>query len=147
MINEDVSARGARQNEIDKDNEMYLAGFAMWLKSKGLSNKTINTHVRNVDFYINDYLCYYDLKDVSQGCTEINGFLGDWFIRKAAWSSSAHIKANAAGIKKFYEYLLTEKVITQDDYDDLCIEIKEFMPDWLEKMKRYEDMLYGDDYF
>jgi len=135
---------GKTEDEICKENEMHLAGFEEWLRNKGLSPKTINTHVSNVDLYINNYLRYYDVLDVSQGPREINGFLGNWFIRKTAWSSCAHIKANAAGIKKFYAYLLEENVIQQEDYDDLCWTIKEYMPDWLEEMKRYEDMIFED---
>ena len=133
-------------NEIRKANELHLAGFEKWLKSKGLSPKTINMHISNADFYINDYLCYYDILDVSQGCLQIYGFLGDWFIRKAAWSSCAHIKSNAASIKKFYAYLLEENVVTQKDYDGLCELITEYMPDWLEEMNRYDAMAFEDYY-
>ena len=68
------------QNEIFNDNEMHLMGFVKWLENKGLSSKTIKTHVANVEFYINDYLgC--DLLDVTKGCYKIDRFLGDWFIR------------------------------------------------------------------
>ena len=141
----EYGAHKKKQNEIQSDNEMHLAGFEKWLRNKGLSQKTINTHMSNVEFYINDYLSY-DLLDVSQGAGEINGFLGDWFIRKAGWSSCAHIKANAAGIKKFYEYLLEENVVEQKDYDDLCQTIKEYMPDWLEEMRRHDEMIFGDYY-
>ena len=135
-----------KQNKIYKDNELHLSGFEKWLKNKGLSQKTINTHVSNVEFYINDYLCYYDLWDVSQGCSHIYGFLGNWFIRKASWSSCAHIKSNAAGIKKFYAYLLEKNVVTPQDYDELCKTIKVHMPDWLEEMNRYEEMIFQDYY-
>ena len=135
-----------KRNEIRQNNEIHLAGFEKWLKSKGLSQKTTNTHIANVDFYINDYLCYYDMLDVSRGCYEIYGFLGNWFIRKAMWSSCAHIKANAAGIKKFYAYLLEENVIKPEDYYSLCETIKEYMPDWLEEMRRYDEATF-EDYF
>ena len=135
-----------KQDEIYKDNETHLAGFAQWLGDKGLAQKTVRSHVLNVRFYINDYLCYYDLLDVSQGCYHVHGFFGNWFIRKAAWSSCAHIKSNAASLKKFYAFLLEKNVVTQEDYDDLCDTIKEFMPDWLDKMNQYERMLF-QDYF
>ena len=145
MENKNMSEREVRQSEIEQENDLYLAGFAEWLSNKGLSYKTINTHIRNVDFYINSYLCY-DLLDVSQGCIKINYFLGNWFIRKTAWASSAHIKSNAAGIKKFYEYLLEENVVTHKDYDCLCKNIKLYMPEWLGNMKRYEKWLFQDYY-
>lgn len=135
-----------RRNEIYDENEKHLMGFVRWLENKGLSQKTIKTHVTNVEFYINDYLGY-DLLDVSHGCRKIDSFLGNWFIRKAAWSSCAHIKSFASSFKKFYAYLLEKNVVSNEDYDDLCEIIKEHMQDWLEKMKRYEDMLFADYYY
>jgi site-specific recombinase XerD len=143
----DYKALERREKEIQKENEKHLVGFEKWLREKGLSQKTINTHVSNVDFYINNYLCYYpDMYDAKQGIRHINGFLGDWFIRKAMWSSCAHIKTNAAGIKKFYAYLLEENLVEQEDYDDLYWTIKEDMQDWLSAMKRYDNMIF-DDYY
>ena len=143
---DDSDSLKRREKEILNDNENHLAGFEKWLKNKGFSPKTISTHVSNVDFYINNYLCYYDICDVKKGADKIDGFLGSWFIRKALWSSCAHIKSNAAGIKKFYSYLLENNVVEQDDYDDLCETIKECMPDWLDKMRRYDEMIFGDYY-
>jgi len=52
-------------NEIHKANGKYLKGFEKWLENKGLSEKTINMHVSNVDFYINYYLNYYDTVEAS----------------------------------------------------------------------------------
>ena len=86
----DFEALKQREKEVLKENEKHLAGFEKWLKDKGLSQKTINTHISNVEFYINDYLCYRDIYNVKQGARQLNGFLGNWFIRKAAWSSCAH---------------------------------------------------------
>ena len=57
-----------------------------------------------------------------------------------------HIKSNATGIKKFYAYLLEENGIDQEDYDDICCSIKENMPDWLDEMNRYDDMIFEDYY-
>jgi site-specific recombinase XerD len=135
-----------KQHEIQKANEKHLAGFEKWLKGKGLSQKTINTHTSNVDFYINDYLCYYDALDVSHGCYDIAGFLGDWFIRKAMWASRAQIKSNAASIKKFYSYLLEENVVEKEDYDELCDTVKNDMQEWLERISRYDDLACEDWY-
>ena len=139
-----------KRNEIYKENQKHLRGFEKWLNNKGLSQKTITKHVSNVDFYINDYLRYYDggfeAFDASQGTRYIYGFFGNWFIRKAAWSSCAHIKAYAASIKKFYAFLLEANVVVNEDYDDLCETIIEYMPDWLDEMKRYDDMLLEDYY-
>lgn len=70
-----------------------------------MSSKAIAAHIANVDFCINDYLAAgYIEKDVVQGCYEVSGFLGDWFIHKATWSSlrASASNGNAASFKKFY---------------------------------------------
>ena len=69
-----------KQKEIREVNKTHLENFEEWLKEKGLSKKTIGKHVFNVDFYINDFICYYDTLDVQYGCYKIDRFLGDWFI-------------------------------------------------------------------
>ena len=131
--------------KIREINNLHLVGFEIWLKNSGLSKKTIDKHVSNADFYINDYLCYYDAQDVQSGCYSINMFLGDWFIRKTAWSSCGTIKSTAASIKKFYAYMLAVNVVEQKDYDILCETIKDDMPEWLDAMIEFDEML--DDYY
>ena len=131
-------------NEIHKTNKGYLAEFEQWLANKGLTQRTIDNHVTNVDFYINHYLCYYDALEVWHGCYGIGMFLGYWFIRKAMWSSCGNIKSSAAGIKKFYRFLLESNVIEQEDYDTLCLSIKAEMPEWLDEMRRYDDLVFGN---
>ena len=126
-------------SKIREINGTYLSEFTQWLKSKGLSAKTIDNHVTNIEFYINEFLCYDDALDVTHGCRMISRFLGDWFIRKTTWASCGNIKSYAAGIKKFYEFMLEKGVIEQDDYDELRETIKDEMPDWLEAMKQDEE--------
>ena len=129
-----------KSDEIIKANQKHLAVFEKWLQGSGLSKKTIDNHVTNVGFYINDFLCGYFEKDIAQGCYEVGRFLGDWFIRKATWSSCAHIKGNAASFKKFYACMLENGAIKQENYNAFCETIKEDMSTWLDEMKRYEAM-------
>lgn len=82
-----------KSKKIEDANRKYLKVFEKCLKDKGLSIKPIDNHITNVEFYINAFLCGYFEKEVTQGCYEINRFLGDWFVRKAMWSSCAHIIA------------------------------------------------------
>jgi hypothetical protein len=62
----------------------------------------------------------------------VDDFLGYWFIRKAAWSSPASIRSNAASLKKFYGFMAERDLIEKDDLSDLNASIKEGMPVWLE---------------
>lgn len=128
--------------KMKETNWQYLDGFAIWLAEKGLIKKTVGKHISNMDFYINSYLVYYEVQPVDRGCYEIDGFLGDWFIRKAMWSSAATIKENAASMKKFYLFMLEKGHIQKVDYDTLLQSIKEDMEDWLENMEEYENGTY-----
>jgi len=131
---------------IREINKLHLSGFEKWLINSALSENTVERHVSNVDFYINDYLCYYDARDVKHGCYCVDQFLGDWLIRKAP-ASCTGIKSFAASFKKFYAFMLAVNVIEQRDYDALCATIKEELPNWLDAMKRYDDLLESEDYW
>jgi hypothetical protein len=133
--------------EIKKSNEGHLSTFKLWLKAKGLADKTINSHINNVDFYINYYLNYYEPQDVQAGCCAINGFLGDCFIRKAIWSSCPQIKSTAASIKKFYACMLENGIVEEEAYSNLCEDIKDDMDEWLEAMRRYDDGMNAIDMY
>jgi intergrase/recombinase len=124
---------------IRKENENLLNDFKKWLSGKKLSKKTIDKHVSNVDFYINDFLLYEDAIEAADGVSNIGMFLGYWFIRKAMWSSKAAIKENAASLKKFYQFMLEMKVISEESFEYLQETIKEDMPEWTATMERYDN--------
>ena len=100
-----------------------------------------------MDFYINHYLNYYAPHDVKAGCYSIDGFLGNFFIRKALWSSCTQIKSTAASIKKFYACMLEQGIVKKEDYAYLCEDIKEGMEEWLETMRRSEEAMNAIDMF
>jgi site-specific recombinase XerD len=56
------------------------------------------------------------------------------------WSSVAAIKKNAASLKKFYQFMLERNEIEAGEFEQLKKTIKEDMPEWLERMKRYDDI-------
>ncbi len=126
--------------QIKKDNKALLKRFSAWLKASKLSAKTIDNHISNVDFYVNEYLLSEEAVEARDGADEIGLFLGDWFIRKATWSSAASIKANATSLKKFYTFMQAQGEIDRAALDDLKQTIKAEMPDWIDALKSYEDI-------
>ena len=130
--------------KIKKSNERLLTEFEVWLKSAGLSKKTIENHLSNVDFYINEYLLYEDATEAKDGAYAIGMFLGYWFIKKAMWASRTSIKSNATSLKKFYTFMLEKGLIDGEDMEDLKETIKEGMPEWLETLERYDDLSVQD---
>ena len=127
-------------NKIRQDNIQLLDNFGAWLREKQLTEDTIKKHVNNIEFYINQFLLYEEAIEAKDGASEIGMFLGDWFIRKAMWSSETQIKSNAASLKKFYIFMCEKGQTAQEDLDDLNDDIEDEMPDWLAEMKRFSDL-------
>nr|WP_320016325.1 phage integrase SAM-like domain-containing protein [uncultured Desulfobacter sp.] len=125
--------------KIRKVNESLLNEFEVWLKSSGLSEKTINNHFSNIDFYVNEYLLYEDATKAKDGVNAVGMFLGYWFIKKAMWASQSSIKGNATSLKKFYTFMHEKGLIDKEDLIDLKQTIKEDMPEWLATLRRYDD--------
>lgn len=124
---------------IRAENEELLSEFENWLQHANLTEKTIDKHIGNVDFYINEYLLYEDATAAKEGALEIGFFLGYWFIKKAMWASKASIKSNAASLKKFYTFLHEKGEVKKEDLDILKETIKEEMPEWITTLRRYDD--------
>ena len=125
---------------IREKNNQYLEIFEEDLKTANLKQKTINNHLANVDFYINTYLLNYEPLEMAAGCgNEIQFFLGDFFIRKAMWSTPASIKSTAASIKKFYKSMMNHGYVDKESYSILCDDIKENMSEWQAECEAYND--------
>lgn len=90
--------------------------------------------VGNVDFFINDYLLYYEPISAKNGSSQVGCFLGDWFIRKAIWASVTSVRENIASFKKFYKFMFEIGEISKGDLVELEEEIKECKEDWLENL-------------
>ena len=127
-----------------KKNKKYLDEFDAWLNEKILTKKTIENHVMNADLYINEYLNYYDVHKMEDGCYETNDFFSDWFIRKCMWSTGASTKSTAASIKKFYACMLELGHIKKESYKELCDDIKDNMEDWIEAVEEYNNVDFDD---
>ena len=50
-----------RCKEIGAENKKLLDMFETHLKEQGLAQSTINTHLGNMDFYLNDFLIFSKL--------------------------------------------------------------------------------------
>lgn len=124
---------------VRKENVALLGAFRAWLTASGKSKATINKHCLNIDFFINHFLLYNDVYTAEEGIAEVSSFMGDWFIRKASWSSETSLKSNATSLRQFYAFMLETERITQADFDTLKSTIKEELPEWLETVKRYWD--------
>lgn len=135
-----LDEREKQLKENTKRNENYLKMFEKSLEEKQLTTKTIRKHISNIDFYLNDYLTYYDeIIKMEDGTQYTRSFLGDWFIRKAMWASKSSIKEMASSLKKFYEYMSALGFVKISDYQEMCYEIKDNMDRYLENLEDYDN--------
>ncbi|HHE37746.1 MAG TPA: recombinase [Candidatus Cloacimonetes bacterium] len=129
----------AKVEKIEKENKLLLSDFEEWLKTKKLKSKTIKNHLLNIDFYINSFLLHYEAETPVEGIIHIGLFLGDYFIRKASWSSKYTIQENIASFKKFYTYLNEIGKIDDDDLEGMKEFIKDEKKFWLEEVESYQN--------
>lgn len=125
--------------KLQKENEEYVKIFESDLLEKGLSAKTVNRHISNIDFYLNHFLLYGDLIPMKHGCGMVDAFLGEFFIRKCMWSTPGTIKSTAASIKKFYKCMVEKNLVEKDAYTLLCEVIRDNMEEWQDRCSFYND--------
>ena len=121
--------------EVRKENAAYLDIFEKDLQ--GLSPKTIERNLANVEFYLNSFLLYSVILRMQDGVYEIGEFLGYYFIRKCMWSTPATIKSTAASIKKFYKCMLAHGLIDRVQYETVSDTIKDNMKEWQKECARF----------
>jgi site-specific recombinase XerD len=95
-----------RVRAIRAYNQPILDDFRIWLEQSGLSEKTVKTHVDNINFFTN-YLVYHEpLKKLNEADSEdVWLFLADWFPRKALWASATSVRSYFASFKKFFQWM------------------------------------------
>lgn len=125
--------------KIRKENRKLLKGFRQYLASRKLSKKTIDKHVSNIEFYINEFLLYEEPLKANEGVNRLDYFLGYWFIRKAMWASVSSIKENITSLKHFYTFMYEIGEIDKEELVEMKEEIKESKDEWLETIRRYDD--------
>ena len=144
---EDYEAYERDAARYREENEGYLGEFDEWLSKSGLKESTIDRHVGNVAFYLNDFMQYYDAHPMADGVGMVGEFLGDWFIRKAMWSTPASIRQNAASLKKFYKCMCEKGHLKQSELDYLLQDIKQNLDEWCTLCTRYNSAPLNDDPF
>jgi hypothetical protein len=125
--------------QIRQENALLLDDFVARLRGQRLASGTIRKHLENVEFFINEFLLCHDATRPVEGIGEISEFLGDWFIRKAMWSTPRYIKASATSLYKFYDFLAASDKITLAELAELKGTIAQHLAEWQARCQRYND--------
>ncbi len=123
--------------KITAENKLLLDEFKIWLENKNLKTNTIKTHLLNMDFYVNNFLLRYETIKAKDGATSIGSFLGDYFIRKAMWSSKNSMKQNISSFKKFYAFMNEKSLTTDEDLKEMKNSIRDEGEFWLDDVDKY----------
>ena len=126
--------------EIKAYNQPILQSFHDGLVSAGLAEKTIKSHVENIEFFV-EYLVSYDplkrLDEADGG--DVRMFLMDWFPRKAMWASLSSVKSYLASFKKFFKWMDDTDRISSDTVADVLAILKGEREDFLAAVSDFED--------
>jgi hypothetical protein len=144
-MHDDIAVFEHLCKQLREENAILLGEFSTWLRGAGLATTTIQKHRYNVDFFLNHFLLSAEIQRPAEGISQVGEFLGDWFIRKAAWSNTRWIKANAASLKKFYSFLLEKGLVGPEELAALNHQIQEEMASWLGTMERYRNLAIDFD--
>jgi site-specific recombinase XerD len=129
----DVETYDARVRAIQAYNQPLLEGFRVWLEQSGLVEKTVKTHVDNINFFTN-YLVYHEpLKKLNEADSDdVWMFLADWFPRKALWASVTSVKSYFASFKKFFQWMGETGRVSPATVADVLATLKEGRDEFLE---------------
>ena len=106
-------------DEPDSEVEELITSFHKHLTvEKGLSEKTASRHVDAIEFFAM-YLEGYG-QGTLLGVTgmDIEGYLGDWYIRKVA-SSRSDLRQIPVSFKKFYRFLHERGYLEEEELEDI----------------------------
>ncbi len=122
--------------EVDKIrvyNQPILDEYQSWLKSTGVTTKTVKNHIDNIEFFA-EYLVYYEpLNKVDKAdANDVYSFLADWFPRKAMWASESSTKSYMASFRKFFKFLRETNRVDDDSEIEVRDTLKEHKDEFLD---------------
>ncbi len=128
-------------NKIRIYNQSILDEFQSWLKSTGVTPKTVKNHIDNISFFAEYLVCYEPLNKLDEAdVSDVYSFLADWFPRKAMWASESSMKSNMASFRKFFKFLSESNRVD----DDTEIEVRDSLKE--NKDELLDAVAFDDDY-
>lgn len=125
-----------------EQNKKLLTAFKKYLiEGKGLSKKTANRHIEQLDFYLNIYLSDYEKVTPTTSVDSVYSFLGDFFVRKNLSSSQTSLKQTGSALKKLYQFLYEAGEISKNNLDDT----NEFIRSGIQEGEEYLSSIMDDD--
>lgn len=123
-----------QKEAIRKKNEIILEEFQSYLENRSLAEQSIEKHVYNITYFLNEYLLYRD-KRPEEVVLEIDNFMGKWFIKKTPWITVSSIQLMISSLKQFYRFLLFQEKISKKELETMLNKIKRSQNDWINRFR------------
>ncbi len=109
--------------KLEEETEKLIRSFYNYLKQeKGLSEETASGHAHQISFFAFHYLIGYEgksLLEVDSTDTDIEDYLGNWYIRKIWGSGGSDARSIFGAFKKFYKFLHERGNVEEEQLSDI----------------------------
>ncbi len=105
---------------LEKKTEKLTKQFYDHLTTeKGISKETASAHAEQISFFAFHYLTGYEGKSLLEVAgTDIEDYLGNWYIRKVGGGKS-DVRPILVAFKKFYKFLHERGDVEEEQLDDI----------------------------
>ena len=131
------TAQQAIDNKI-KENEQYFILFKKEMEAEGLCKKTIEKHLSNAEFFVNDYLNFYEVNDMPYGLKCAFDFF-EYFYPRKYLGSPYSCGVMMTSLCKFYKVMAKHNLVDLVETAAFIDEIKDSRKEWMELNRIGED--------
>ncbi len=105
----------------EKRTERLIRWFRKHLTLKrGLSEETDSAHAHQIDFFAFHYLKDYEDKSILNASgSDIENYLGEWYIRKVLNSTKSDVRPILVAFRKFFKFLYEKQKIEKEQLEDI----------------------------
>jgi hypothetical protein len=109
------------RRRLEKEVEKFVEAFYNYLKQeKGISEETASAHAYQIRFFALHYLIGYEEKSLLEVTgSDIEDYLGNWYIRKVFGSGRSDVRSILVAFKKFYKFLHERGNLEEEELKDI----------------------------
>lgn len=106
---------------LEKEVEKFVESFYKYLKQeKGISEETASAHAHQIRFFALHYLIGYEEKSLLEvTSSDIEDYLGNWYIRKVFGSGRSDVRSILVAFKKFFKFLHERGNLEEEQLNDI----------------------------
>lgn len=116
-----------------QNNEVLVGQFKEFLEEKGFVEQSVEKHVYNISYFLDEYLLPRKVK-LEEAITEIDAFMGNWFLKKTPWVTTTAIQSMSRSLQNFYKFLIKEERVSPKQLQILQMKIKRSYKTWVNRL-------------